>query len=638
MNNIFQGIIYVSLISSILIIILSIMNKFAVRKYSLKWIQYLWLLVAVRLLLPSNIFAIPITGNVKIYDNQINIEKSEGIKSKSSNSGELQLIKNKDIVDKDTKETLFNKTKWTIKNSNDFILEFELLYHIIKVIGGIWLIGVIWNILKYSVSYYIFYQRLRIENEKIEDSISLNILKILNKKNRRVNIYRNHQVTAPFSVGLYNKSIILPDKEYDRQELEVILCHEYTHIVNHDIWFKVLLCVVKSIHWFNPFVYWMEHIVSQNMELRCDEEVIRERGLEYRKMYAHTILEAFQNIEENKNVVFVSNINGEGKRLKERFQNIMKPFCKKKTPIVITLICLLLIGGSIVRIQSFRVNDKVENIVGVPDAVMEFEQDDVEQEGLITVLILGLDDCVGSSRSDSIVLATWNPKSRELSVTNLARDLYVEIPDNEENKLMAAYTLGGVELVKKTVKLNFGVDVDYIITVDFDGFEKVIDAIGGVSVELTEEEVAYLNNTNYISKKSNRNVQEGINLLNGDQALGYVRVRHVSTGSGNCNDFGRIERLQVMCKNILERVSSLSILEYSSLLHECIKSVETDMSLKDCVKLFKSIQKEDYALAIQTIPLDGHYEAAQRDNKSVLLWDREVHKEMLQEICSEGMN
>lgn len=75
-----------------------------------------------------------------------------------------------------------------------------------------------------------------------------------------------------------------------------------------------------------------------------------------------------------------------------------------------------------------------------------------------------------------------------------------------------------------------------------------------------------------------------------------------------------------------------------SLLHERIKSVETDMSLKDCVKLFKSIQKEDYALAIQTIPLDGHYEAAQRDNKSVLLWDREVHKEMLQEICSEGMN
>lgn len=635
MNNIFQGVIYVSLISSILIIILSIINKFAVRRYSLKWIQYLWLFIVIRLLLPGNIFTIPITSDGKAYNNQI-IAEGEKVRSKLNNIEKFQLTKNKDMIGEDVKEVSPDKIKWTIKGSSNFIQ--ELLYRSIKIINGIWLIGVIWNILKYGISYYIFYQKLKRENQKVEDSIRLSIFKTLNKKNRRISIYRNHQVTAPFSIGLCNKGIILPDKKYSRQELEAILCHEYTHIVNHDIWFKVLLCVAKSIHWFNPFVYWMEHIVSQNMELRCDEEVIRERGLEYRKMYANTILEAFQNIEKNRNMVFVSNINGEGRRLKERFQNIMKPFCKKKTPIVITLICFLLIGGSIVRIQSFCVNDKVKEMVRVPDAVMELEMNDIKQEDLITVLILGLDNCGRSSRSDSIMLATWNSKSRELSVTSLARDLYVEIPDNENNKLMTAYPLGGVELVKKTIKLNFGVDVDYTMTFDFSGFEKVIDAIGGVSVELTEEEAAYLNNTNYISEKKNRNVQKGINLLNGNQALGYTRIRHVSTRSGNGSDFGRMERLQVMCKDILERVSSFSVLEYSSLLHQCIKSVETDMSINDCVKLFKSIQKEDCTSTIQTIPLDGHYEAAQRDNKSVLLWDREIHRKMLQEICNKGMN
>ena len=92
-------------------------------------------------------------------------------------------------------------------------------------------------------------------------------------------------------------------------------------------------------------------------------------------------------------------------------------------------------------------------------------------------------------------------KTKELKLTSLMRDMYVEIPGHGHNKLNAAYAFGGVELLYQTIAKNFGIKIDNYCVVDFSTFEKVINKVGGVEISLEEKEAKYLNTTNYISKK-----------------------------------------------------------------------------------------------------------------------------------------
>lgn len=93
-----------------------------------------------------------------------------------------------------------------------------------------------------------------------------------------------------------------------------------------------------------------------------------------------------------------------------------------------------------------------------------------------------------------------------------------------------------------TIEKNYKVQIDGYVSVDFKSFEKIVDLLGGVTIELGKEEAQYLNKTNYISQKKNRNVKKGVNHLNGNQVMGYVRVRKVKTLGGVNNDYGRIVR------------------------------------------------------------------------------------------------
>lgn len=202
---------------------------------------------------------------------------------------------------------------------------------------------------------------------------------------------------------------------------------------------------------------------------------------------------------------------------------------KFKIILSIFLIIGIAVGGMLgyydARLEASVNQGKSLNSVDVGDN-LTFNKD------VVNILLVGSDHGAikgDHGRSDSIMIATVNFKSKELKLTSLMRDMYVEIPGHGHNKLNAAYAFGGVELLYKTIAKNFGIKIDNYCVVDFSTFEKVINKVGGIEISLEEKEAKYLNTTNYISKKKYRNVKVGKQTLNGNQALGYASEQKLKT-------------------------------------------------------------------------------------------------------------
>ena len=211
-------------------------------------------------------------------------------------------------------------------------------------------------------------------------------------------------------------------------------------------------------------------------------------------------------------------------------------------------------------------------------------------------------------RSDSIMIATVNQDTKELKLTSLMRDIYVEIPGHGHNKLNAAYAYGGVELLYQTIAQNFGIKIDKYCVVDFDTFKKVIDKVGGIEITLEEKEAEYLNSTNYISQAKNRDVKAGKQTLNGDQALGYSRIRHVVSEKYGDGDFGRTGRQRAVIQAALDKVLQQSPTKIADIALDALSDVSTDMDasyLKSLVAKVLSLGTTE--IDQQRIPLEGTY-------------------------------
>jgi LCP family protein required for cell wall assembly len=233
-----------------------------------------------------------------------------------------------------------------------------------------------------------------------------------------------------------------------------------------------------------------------------------------------------------------------------------------------------------------------------------------EEEHVINILLVGVEEIQGASNTDSMIIATMNTKDKSLKLTSLMRDLYVEIPGYSKNRLNSAYAKGGIDLLFDTIKLNFGVPLDGYAKVNFENFESIIDIIGGVEVTLTEKEASYLNRTNYISNPANRKVVPGKQIMNGNQALGYSRVRKVSTGTES-NDFGRTQRQRAVLNSIFDKLKSKNIIELGFLMDKILTEVtiETDITQKE----FNDYLEEAVSLKVNQlenyrIPADGNYQ------------------------------
>jgi LCP family protein required for cell wall assembly len=213
------------------------------------------------------------------------------------------------------------------------------------------------------------------------------------------------------------------------------------------------------------------------------------------------------------------------------------------------------------------------------------EEQMLKDKGIVNILLIGRegiwDGENANGRSDSMIIASMDTNKKTVKMVSIMRDCYVDIYGYKPNKLNAAYSYGGGPLLMDTIQRNFGITLAGYVVVDFKAFVKIIDAVGGVDIELTPREATYLNTTNYIAKKKYRNVVTGVQRVNGVQALGYCRVRKVAACNGENDDYGRTFRQRAVLTQVYKKAMGLSIPKAMSLANELCGYVSTNISTKD---------------------------------------------------------
>ncbi|MCQ2738931.1 MAG: LCP family protein [bacterium] len=192
------------------------------------------------------------------------------------------------------------------------------------------------------------------------------------------------------------------------------------------------------------------------------------------------------------------------------------------------------------------------------------------------ILILGVDsngagtDLWDGTRSDTILVVNIDPKSQSIKAISIPRDSKVYLPDNHGvQKINSAHALGGVNLVKKTLKETFGIKIDKYIIVHDEAVEKVVDALGGIPIYV-EKRMYY----NDYSGHLHINLDKGNTVLNGKQSVGYLRYRKDGLG-----DIGRTQRQQWFMKSLFEKLHSPQILtKIPEVLKIANNYIKTDMS------------------------------------------------------------
>ena len=261
-----------------------------------------------------------------------------------------------------------------------------------------------------------------------------------------------------------------------------------------------------------------------------------------------------------------------------------------------------------------------------------------KEAGVTNILLIGSDsrENVEGGRSDAMILLTVSNKTKAIQMTSLLRDIYVEIPGHEGNRLNAAYSFGGPELLMETINQNFDISVTRYVLVNFEAFANLVDAVGGVDLFLTGQELEYVNaylveynqitgrpeGTDYLETS-----KEGEVHLNGPQALAYSRNRYIGT------DFGRTERQRKVLSAVIRKAPAALVRNPSNLIKGLLPNLTTNLTKEEC--FFLSLQAGKFLcweIGQGSVPLDGTYQPADIRGMSVLQVDFEENKKYLSDI------
>lgn len=323
--------------------------------------------------------------------------------------------------------------------------------------------------------------------------------------------------------------------------------------------------------------------------------------------------------------------------------------------VVLGLVLSVLVGGTLYANHLMNMMNRVEQgkeetlsqeqldqlladeIIGdgssdINEEEIDWGSSDLIEEGdnVINILLIGQDarEGWGRSRSDSMILVTFNKAEKAITLTSFLRDLYVQIPGYTDNKLNSAYPAGGMELLNKTLEQNFGVQVDGNVDVDFSSFPDVIDLLGGVDLELRYDEAMTINRA-----LNNAELDQGMMHLNGAQALEYSRIRYLDADA----DFSRTNRQRKVINALIEKFRNTELTTLLGLLDDLLPMITTDMSNADIIgyatELFPMLA--DCTITSQRVPADNGYSLATIRGMACVVADMDAARQLLKDTLSE---
>ena len=295
-------------------------------------------------------------------------------------------------------------------------------------------------------------------------------------------------------------------------------------------------------------------------------------------------------------------------------------------------------------VTVYERRDRVGGLLmyGIPNMklekhIVERKINIMKEEGVTNILLIGNDSRENGEdgRSDAMILLSISNKTKKIYMTSLLRDMYVDIPGHKGNRLNAAYSYGGAELLMETIEQNFDIHISRYVLVNFEAFANLVDAVGGVDLELTSKEVEYVNGylveynillgrpegTDYFEDTSG-----GMVHLNGPQALAYCRNRYIGT------DFGRTERQRKVLAEVIHKLPQGMLTNPQELIDGLMPNLTTNLTQTECYRLSLMAPKAvTYDIIQNSIPLEGTYKDATIRKMAVLEVDFEANKKFLQE-------
>lgn len=339
------GLVEASLIGAICIILFYIISGKFGSRYHQKYKMVVWILIAVRLLIPVHIDlgepAAVITIPEYILEAS-DVGDKKDVSSLTENAEHGPTIVSKPI----------NQGRIPIGHS----------------IIRIWFLGACLFGMYYFMMYINGMKRLE------RNSYPCTLEHILEIRKQTAMVYKMKRVpdirmmmngkTSPFTMGLMSSTIYLPNTDYKEKELMYIMRHEMLHCKRRDVLTKIFFLAVNAIHWFNPAVWLMRRLVNQDIELVCDEEVLRDATKEERRAYSELIMAYIETDETKKPVVSTGYVQGIS-FIKKRFANIFDT--KRKRCGALGVVCiagaLLLISvGVQITTSEIGENSKVDNV------------------------------------------------------------------------------------------------------------------------------------------------------------------------------------------------------------------------------------------------------------------------------------
>lgn len=254
------------------------------------------------------------------------------------------------------------------------------------------------------------------------------------------------------------------------------------------------------------------------------------------------------------------------------------------------------------------------------------ESEKNKKNGITNILLVGVDgnNIEKGNRSDSMMILTIDEKNQDIRLTSLARDTYVDIEGYGSEKLTHAYAYEGASLLIQTIKNNFGIDVDKYVAVSFESFEKIIDILDGIEINVSKKEVSQINGI----KKS------GTQTLNGSQALEYSRIRQIDSA------YERDNRQRKVIKALYNKLVNDSNGNLMSVLNEVLRYTKTNMSPLEIVSIAnKAIKINDTEFDQVEFP----FKEARKDNNIkekgwIIEWDKDYNKNKLDKFIYDYAN
>ncbi|MCL2518886.1 MAG: extracellular solute-binding protein, partial [Oscillospiraceae bacterium] len=335
-----------SAVMSALTLAYMLLNRLLAKRYSEKWWYYAWLIIIIGLI-------IPFRPNFGMENAAIQLEVPERLAMPVYEYVEREIpsAENSPLYEVNYVPNVFTETT-LIETPAAVLPKTNILANISwwDVAAIVWLIGMAVFITYQIIHHRRFIKMTKRWGENVSDEETLELFRSLKtemKINRRINLQICPFAVSPMLVGVVKPLIILPETDFNHNELRFILKHELVHYKRGDVWYRFLLMLATALHWFNPVVYLLEKSVAVSCELSCDDEVVKGTDLETRRYYSATILDVVRYQTKLKTRLSTY-LNGGKKTMKKRLSSIMDTARKRAGVIIACVIVIAVLGTGLV--------------------------------------------------------------------------------------------------------------------------------------------------------------------------------------------------------------------------------------------------------------------------------------------------